>query len=239
MGSLSSPPSPVPGPRSPVFTVFGLWRDGWKRVLAAPAIAAGVFAMTILLALPLAITCAERSPHISATASLPTPRRQVSTTTGGRSSRRRRPGLERRFRRASSALRRCWRTSAACLMHARASLRSRRHWRCILPAGRSCPAASWTDMRGSGRFASYGFFAASGAYFFRFLRLAAIAGLVYWWLFAYVHRWFFDDLFVDLTRSMSVERNTFLVAPALLHYLRRPPACNESRRRLHEGAHRR
>ena len=32
------------------------WSDGWKRVLAAPAIAAGVFAMTFLLALPLAIT---------------------------------------------------------------------------------------------------------------------------------------------------------------------------------------
>ena len=32
-----------------------IWRDGWKRVLAAPAIAAGVFAMTFVLALPLAM----------------------------------------------------------------------------------------------------------------------------------------------------------------------------------------
>ena len=37
-------------------TVLQSWRDGWKRVFAAPAIAAGVFAMTFLLALPLAIT---------------------------------------------------------------------------------------------------------------------------------------------------------------------------------------
>ena len=32
------------------------WRDGWKRVLAAPALVAGVFALTFLLALPLVIT---------------------------------------------------------------------------------------------------------------------------------------------------------------------------------------
>src|SRR5262245_52796654 len=32
------------------------WRHGWKRVLAAPALVAGVFVMTFVLALPLAIT---------------------------------------------------------------------------------------------------------------------------------------------------------------------------------------
>ena len=56
-----------------------------------------------------------------------------------------------------------------------------------------------------------GFFAASGVYFWRFLRLAAIAGLVYWWLFAYVHPWLFDTQFDSLTRGMSVERDAFLV----------------------------
>ena len=48
-------------------------------------------------------------------------------------------------------------------------------------------------------------------YFWRFLRLAAIAGLVYWWLFAYVHPWLFDTQFDNLTRGMSVERDAFLV----------------------------
>ena len=35
--------------------VLTSWTSGWKRVLAAPAIAAGVFLMTALLALPLAL----------------------------------------------------------------------------------------------------------------------------------------------------------------------------------------
>src|SRR5687767_10806456 len=35
--------------------VLGSWRDGWRRVFAARAIAAGVFLATILAALPLAL----------------------------------------------------------------------------------------------------------------------------------------------------------------------------------------
>jgi hypothetical protein len=48
-------------------------------------------------------------------------------------------------------------------------------------------------------------------YFFRFLRLAAIAGLAYWLLFAYVHPWLFEEQFVNLTRGMSEERTAILV----------------------------
>ena len=52
-------------------------------------------------------------------------------------------------------------------------------------------------------------------YFWRFLRLGAIAGFVYWWLFAYVHPWLFDTQFNDLTRGLSVERDAFLVRASL------------------------
>src|SRR5262245_46696785 len=41
---------------------------------------------------------------------------------------------------------------------------------------------------------AHGFFAVAGGYLFRFIRLGALVGLVYWWLFAYVHRWLFDRL---------------------------------------------
>jgi hypothetical protein len=58
---------------------------------------------------------------------------------------------------------------------------------------------------------AHGFFAASGVYGFRFLRLAVVAGLVYWWLFAYVHPWLFDTQFEKLTRGMNAERTAFLV----------------------------
>jgi hypothetical protein len=55
-----------------------------------------------------------------------------------------------------------------------------------------------------------GFFAAAGVFFWRFLRLAAIAGAGYWFLFTSVHGWLFDDLYTRMTRDLSVERDAFL-----------------------------
>jgi hypothetical protein len=57
---------------------------------------------------------------------------------------------------------------------------------------------------------AHGFFAASGVFFWRFLRLGVIAGAVYWFLFAYVHRWLLDDLYRRFTRDLAVEREAFL-----------------------------
>ena len=62
---------------------------------------------------------------------------------------------------------------------------------------------------------AHGFFAAAGVFFWRFLRLAVIAGIVYWFLFTEVHGWLFDDLYPRLTRDLSVERNAFLWRAAL------------------------
>jgi hypothetical protein len=82
--------------------------------------------------------------------------------------------------------------------------------------------AAWAFVSGGiiDRFArgrptrTHGFFAASGVYLFRFLRLGLVAGLVYWWLFSQVHPWLFDQQYVDLTRTMAVERVAFLVRVA-------------------------
>lgn len=56
---------------------------------------------------------------------------------------------------------------------------------------------------------AHGFFAASGVFFFRFLRLAVAAGLAYWFLFAVVHEWLFETVFVYATRDLDVERAAF------------------------------
>jgi len=56
---------------------------------------------------------------------------------------------------------------------------------------------------------AYGFFAASGTFFLRFLRLGIAAGLVYWFLFAYVHQWLFQRWYVNVTRDLDVERTAF------------------------------
>jgi hypothetical protein len=56
---------------------------------------------------------------------------------------------------------------------------------------------------------AHGFFAACGVFFWRFLRLALIAGAVYWVLFTYVHQWLLDDFYDWVTRDVSVERVAF------------------------------
>src|ERR1019366_5583713 len=62
---------------------------------------------------------------------------------------------------------------------------------------------------------AYGFFAASGVFFFRFLRLAIVMWGVYALLFLHVHPWLFEDLFPRLTRNVTVERTAFFVRAAL------------------------
>jgi hypothetical protein len=56
-----------------------------------------------------------------------------------------------------------------------------------------------------------GFFASCGAFFFRFLRLAAIQWMVYALLFGALHPWLFDRLYPRLTHEVAVERTAFIV----------------------------
>jgi len=75
----------------------------------------------------------------------------------------------------------------------------------------------WTFLSGGiiDRFArrrptrAYGFSAASGVFFFRFLRLGILAGLVYGFLYVSVHKWLFDTWFPNATRDLTTERVAF------------------------------
>ncbi|HEX7137581.1 MAG TPA: hypothetical protein VF219_07035, partial [Vicinamibacterales bacterium] len=60
-----------------------------------------------------------------------------------------------------------------------------------------------------------GFFAASGVYFWRFLRLGVLQLAVYWLLFGAVHDFLFDRVYRQATHEMNVERNAFAVRVAL------------------------
>ena len=60
-----------------------------------------------------------------------------------------------------------------------------------------------------------GFFASSGVFFIRFLRLAAIQWMVYALLFGTLHPWLFDRLYPRITHEVTVERTAFLVRIAL------------------------
>jgi len=61
---------------------------------------------------------------------------------------------------------------------------------------------------------AHGFFAACGTFFWRFARLGIVALFVYYILFAYVHAWLFDDLYSKVTKDMTVERTAFGVRAA-------------------------
>jgi len=56
-----------------------------------------------------------------------------------------------------------------------------------------------------------GFFSRCGVFFFRFLRLAVFALLVYWLLYAYVHTWLFGTVYPWFIRDFTVERSAFAV----------------------------
>jgi hypothetical protein len=62
---------------------------------------------------------------------------------------------------------------------------------------------------------THSFFAACGTFGFRFLRLAVIAGLVYYVLFAQVHSWLFDRFYPWATRDFTVERSALLLRAGL------------------------
>ena len=62
---------------------------------------------------------------------------------------------------------------------------------------------------------THGFFAAAGVFFFRFLRLAVVMGIVYGVLFRYVHPWLFDRLYPRLVYDLTVERTAFLIRVGL------------------------
>jgi hypothetical protein len=207
MDSLSSLPSPVSRRRS----VSRVWRDGWKRVIAAPAIVAGVFAMTILLALPLAITMrGVLANHLDDSLA------SENAATGVNYD------WWQEFTAQATGLGTTFSPSIigfATVLDNISGLLDARVPLAPIATALALYLTGWAFLSGGivDRYArqrpirTHGFFAASGVHFFRILRLAAIAGLIYWWLFAYFHRWLFNEQFVNLTRELSVERNAFLI----------------------------
>ena len=56
---------------------------------------------------------------------------------------------------------------------------------------------------------SHGFFAACGTHVWRFARLGLLAWLVYLFLFAVVHEWLFEIAYPALSQDLTVERTAF------------------------------
>jgi hypothetical protein len=191
------------------------WLDGWARVLRAPMLAAGLFALTLAAALPFALVLrASIEAHLGR-----------SLMAAGAADGVNFDWWEEFLAQASGI----GTTFTPAVIGFAPTLD---HLSRVLDAdGTILPIAAlaagylllWTFLSGGivDRYArrrptrAYGFFGASGACFWRLLRLAAVAGLVYGLLFAYVHPWLLDDAYTRLTRDAGTERTAFIWRVAL------------------------
>jgi hypothetical protein len=185
------------------------WRDGWRRVFGAPALAFGIFALTLALAAPLAIAVgALLRTHLGRSAVAADVADGVNydwwneflaqaTGLGSTFT----PGI----------------VGFAATLDNLSSLADAQSEQTLVIGVLALYLTAWTFLAGGilDRYArqrrtrAHGFFAACGVYFFRFLRLAIVAALVYGCLFTYVHPWLFDDAYGWLTRDVAVERVAF------------------------------
>lgn len=196
-------------------TVIAAFKDGWGRVLRAPAILLGVFIVTLLVALP-AGRAVEQSIADSLGSSL-----DAEKMAGGVNGE-----WWDRFLETATGLDRTFRPTIIGFGAVLDNL-SRFLDNGTLPPGTmglvGAYLALWLFLVGGilDRYArarplrTQAFFAACGVYFFRFLRLAVIGGLGYLFIFGAVHGWLFGGLYRWATRDLTVERTAFVVRVAL------------------------
>ena len=196
-------------------TFFAACRDGIRRVNAAPAILAGVWLLTLVVSLPLTVAIGGMlAQHLGASLAAEMAASGVNydwmQEFGDRAT-----GLGTTFTPTIIGF-------GAVLDNLSAFLDNTPRPLVIVTAA-SAYIALWIFLGGGiiDRYArdratrAYGFFAASGVFFFRFLRLAVVMAIVYGFLFGYVHSWLFDRLYPRMTRDLTVERTAFFVRVAL------------------------
>ena len=190
--------------------MISAWRNSWSRVWAAPAIVAGVFMLTFVLAAPFAFVMRGAIEADLGASGMAGEVADAVSYDWWQEFTSRATGLATTF--TPSVI------GFAAVLDNVSSLLDGEVPIAPLAAAIACYLAGWTFLAGGiiDRYArqrptrAHGFFAACGVYFFRLLRLAAVAGLVYWWLFTYVRTWLFTDRLETLSRDLSVERDAFL-----------------------------
>ena len=191
------------------------WGDGARRVIRAPAILIGVWALTLLVSVPLALALRGMlAQHLGASLEADTAAAGVNYD------------WMQEFADQASGLGATFKPTVigfgAVLDNLSGFIDDTRRPVVIVGAA-SVYIVLWIFVAGGilDRYArdratrANGFFAASGEFFFRFLRLAAVQWLVYALLFGELHPWLFDTLYPRLTHEVTVERNAFLIRAAL------------------------
>jgi hypothetical protein len=196
-------------------SVIDAWREGWRRIRRAPWLIAGIWTSTVLLALPLALTLRrEMLMHLGGSLASESAAAGVNFDWWNE------------FLAQAGSL---GQTFVPSILGFAAVLRNVSG--IADGPSLSTPIAAAValylllsvflsggviDRLARGRATgSYGFFAMCGAFFFRLLRLGAIAAAMYWLLFAWLRPLLLDRAYGALTHDLTVERTAFFYRLAL------------------------
>jgi hypothetical protein len=185
------------------------WRDGLRRVAAAPAVIVGIYAITLLAALPLALSLRDAlQDHLGSSLAAGEAADGVNydwwQEFSGQAS-----GIGTTFTPTIIGF--------ATTLDSVSGLLDRRGLSTPIVWALAVYLASWVFVTGGildryargRRLGAFAFFAASGTFFFRFIRLGGAAAVAYWFLFAYVHEWLFAKWYVNVTRDIPLEPTVF------------------------------
>jgi hypothetical protein len=191
------------------------WRDGVRRVKSAPAILLGVWALTLLVSVPMAAAMRGMlAQHLGASLAADTAASGVNYD------------WMQEFAEQAAGLGTTFKPTiigfGAVLDNLSAFIDDTER-PIVVVAAASVYIVLWIFVAGGilDRYArdratrTVGFFASSGVFFFRFLRLAAIQWMVYALLFGSMHAWLFDRLYPRIIHEVAVERTAFMVRIAL------------------------
>ncbi len=191
-------------------TARASFREGIRRVNGAPMVVAGMFAATLLVALPLSYALRGMiAAHLGSSLAAESAAAGVNYDWWQEFSAQA-SGLGTTF--VPSI------TGFAAVLQNLSGLLDNTALASTIVGVTSAWLVLWSFLSGGviDRFArarrtrSHGFFGACGMHFWRLLRLGAIAWLAYAILFGYVHAWIFEDAYPWLTRDVTVERTAFL-----------------------------
>lgn len=203
---------PAARPRA---TVAGAFGDGWRRVLAAPAMTSGIALMTLAAAAPLAMAVnAALAAHLG------------SSMVADRLL----DGWDVHWAGEFAAQARGLATSVTHeilgfggTIATVSGILDGTAPHPLVATAAAVYVALWVFLSGGilDRLArarpirTAAFFSACGAYFVRFLRLAIVIGVCYWAIFSWLHPLLFDTLWNRWTRDLTSETTALLIRTAL------------------------
>lgn len=194
---------------------IGAFLEGWRRVLRAPALAAGALAASLVLALPLGLAMEHAlASHLGRSL-------QADAAATGWNE-----GWANEFTAQAQGLGRTFTHEFLGFGGTLAIISGLVDRAPLEPALAMAAAASialWVFLSGGlidrlarGRpVGANHFFGTSAVFFGRFLRLAVVVGAAYGALFHWLHPFLFERLYARVTRDMTMERDVIVVRAAL------------------------